>query len=333
MAVFKSFKAIRPKAENASKVAALPYDVMNSEEARQMVKDKPCSFLHVDKAEVDLDRTIDIYDEKVYLKARENLDKLVSNGICVQEEKPCFYIYQQIMDGRSQTGLVGCAAIDDYINNVIKKHEFTRADKEQDRINHVDYCDANTGPIFLAYRENDFISKTISDWKNSHEPIYDFVTEDGVSNTVWIIDCDETNSELSKAFDAVDYLYIADGHHRCASAVKVGQKRREQNPNFDGTEEFNFFLAVVFPKNELAIMDYNRVIILHLLKNSAKNSMFKKQQVISRIVRKLSTLSECILIRLGISLQLKTARLTKQIRLAGLTFQFCRIIVLHRFLV
>lgn len=260
MAVFKSFKAIRPKAENASKVAALPYDVMNSEEARQMVKDKPYSFLHVDKAEVDLDRTIDIYDEKVYLKARENLDKLVSNGICVQEEKPCFYIYQQIMDGRSQTGLVGCAAIDDYINNVIKKHEFTREDKEQDRINHVDYCDANTGPIFLAYRENDFISKTISDWKNSHEPIYDFVTEDGVSNTVWIIDCDETNSELSKAFDAVDYLYIADGHHRCASAVKVGQKRREQNPNFDGTEEFNFFLAVVFPKNELAIMDYNRVI-------------------------------------------------------------------------
>ncbi len=260
MAVFKAFKAIRPTKENAEAVAALPYDVMNSDEARQMVKDKPYSFLHVDKAEVDLDRNIDIYNEKVYLKARENLDKLVSDGICKKEEKACFYIYRQIMDGRSQTGLVGCASIDDYINNVIKKHEFTRADKEQDRINHVDYCDANTGPIFLAYRENDVISKTIVDWKSQHEPEYDFTTDDGVQNTVWVIDCDETNAALSKAFDTVDYLYIADGHHRCASAVKVGQKRREQNPDYDGTEEFNFFLAVVFPKNELAIMDYNRVI-------------------------------------------------------------------------
>ncbi|MCM1365335.1 MAG: DUF1015 family protein [Faecalibacterium sp.] len=260
MAVFKAFKAIRPTAENASKVAALPYDVMNSDEARDMVKDKPYSFLHVDKAEVDLDREVNIYDERVYLKARENLDKLITDGICEQEKKPCFYIYRQIMDGRSQTGLVGCAAIDDYMNNIIKKHEFTRADKEQDRINHVDYCDANTGPIFLAYRENDFISETISAWQNNHAPVYDFTTEDGIVNTVWVIDCDETNEALSKAFEKVDYLYIADGHHRCASAVKVGRKRREQNPDFDGTEEFNFFLAVVFPKNELAIMDYNRVI-------------------------------------------------------------------------
>lgn len=260
MAVFKAFKAIRPTSENADKVAALPYDVMNSDEAREAVKGKPYSFLHVDKAEIDLDKSIDLYDKKVYLKARENMDKLVSDGICKQDEKPCFYIYRQIMDGRSQTGLVGCASIDDYINNVIKKHEFTRADKEEDRVNHVDYCDANTGPIFLAYRENETISSIVSDWQKNHEPVYDFVTEDGISNTVWVIDCDEANAKISAAFDGVDYLYIADGHHRCASAVRVGKKRREQNPGFDGTEEFNFFLAVAFPKNELAIMDYNRVI-------------------------------------------------------------------------
>ncbi len=259
MAVFKAFKAIRPTEEMSEKVAALPYDVMNSEEAREMVKDNPYSFLHVDKAEVDLEKGINIYDEKVYLKARENLDKLVSDGICIHDEKPCFYIYRQIMDGRVQTGLVGCASIDDYINNIIKKHEFTRADKEQDRINHVDYCDANTGPIFLAYRENDAISSLISAWQETHKPVYDF-TADDVANTVWVIDCDETTAKLTAEFEKVSNLYIADGHHRCASAVKVGQKRREQNPAFDGSEEFNFFLAVAFPKNELAIMDYNRVI-------------------------------------------------------------------------
>ena len=258
MAVFKAFRAIRPTTEMSDKVAALPYDVMNSEEAREMVKGNPYSFLHVDKAEIDLDKDTYIYDEKVYLKAKENLEKLVTDGICIQDEKPCFYIYRQIMNERVQTGLVGCASIDDYMNNVIKKHEFTRADKEQDRINHVDYCDANTGPIFLAYREDDAISNIISSWQASHEPVYDFVA-DGVSNTVWVIDCEETTAKLADLFDKVGNLYIADGHHRCASAVKVGQKRRQQNPDFDGSEEFNFFLAVAFPKNELAIMDYNRV--------------------------------------------------------------------------
>lgn len=259
MAVFKAFKAIRPTEDKAEAVAALPYDVMNSDEAREMVKDNPYSFLHVDKAEIDLDKSVNIYDEKVYLKARENLDKLVADGICKEDQKPCFYIYRQIMDGRSQTGLVGCASIDDYINNVIKKHEFTRADKEQDRINHVDYCDANTGPIFLAYRENEKISDIIENWKNTHESVYDFVSE-GIQNTVWVIDCDKTNAVLSEAFSQAGDLYIADGHHRCASAVKVGLKRRKENPGYDSTEEFNFFLAVAFPKNELAIMDYNRVI-------------------------------------------------------------------------
>ena len=258
MAIFKPFKAVRPIPEKAADVAALPYDVMNSEEAREMVKGKPYSFLHVDKAEVDLDRDIDIYDKKVYLKARENLDKLVSDGVCKEDESPCIYIYRQVMNGRSQTGLVGCTAIDDYINNIIKKHELTRADKEADRINHVDYCDANTGPIFLTYRENESISRIIENWKNGHEPVYDFVSE-GVSNTVWVIDCPETISAMTEKFAGVDYLYIADGHHRAASAVRVGKIRREQNPSYTGEEEFNFFLAVLFPSDELEIMDYNRV--------------------------------------------------------------------------
>ncbi len=261
MAIFRAFNAIRPIPEKAQDIAALPYDVMNSVEAKEMVKGKPYSFLHVDKAEIDFDPIPEnIYTENVYLKARENLDKLVVDGVAKQDEKPCIYIYRQIMNGRSQTGLVGCTAIDDYINNVIKKHELTRADKEADRINHVDYCDANTGPIFLTYRKNDFINSTVEAWKKDHTPVYDFVTDDGVSNTVWVIDDSDLIEKISSEFAGTDYLYIADGHHRAASAVKVGLKRREQNPNFTGEEEFNFFLAVLFPENELEIMDYNRVI-------------------------------------------------------------------------
>lgn len=259
MAIFRPFKAIRPVPERAKAVAALPYDVMNSDEAREAVKGNPYSFLHVDKAEVDLDPSIDLYDERVYLKARESLDALVAQGVCKEESVPCIYIYRQIMNGRSQTGLVGCTAIDDYINNVIKKHELTRADKEADRINHVNYCDANTGPIFLTYQPNRCISETVESWKNSHNPVYDFVS-DGVQNTVWVIDCPETIKMISEEFGKTESLYIADGHHRAASAVKVGKMRREQNPDYTGDEEFNFFLAVLFPTDELEIMDYNRVI-------------------------------------------------------------------------
>ncbi len=260
MAIFKSFKAIRPHEEYASQVAALPYDVMNSAEAREMTQYKPLSFLHVDKAEIDLPEGIDLYSETVYLKAAENLQKLSDEGICFQEATPKFYIYRQIMNGRSQTGLVGCASIDDYICGNIKKHEFTRADKEADRIRHVDYCDANTGPIFLCYRKNDGISAIISDWKKNHTPCYDFVTDDGIANTVWVVDDETVIEALTEAFAKIDSLYIADGHHRCASAVKVGLKRREEHPDYDGSEEFNFFLSVVFPEDELEIMDYNRVI-------------------------------------------------------------------------
>lgn len=259
MAVLKPFKAIRPKEEYASQVGALPYDVMNSEEAREMVKDNPLSFLHVDKAEVDLPADTDLYSETVYNKAKENLEKLTADGICCQDGKPMLYIYRQIMNGRAQTGIVGCTAVDDYLNNVIKKHEFTRADKEADRIRHVDTCNANTGPIFLTYRENETVSKIVEGWKDSHSPVYDFVSDDGVAQTVWVVDDDEAIATLVNEFEKIPYLYIADGHHRCASAVRVGERRRGDG-EYDENAEFNFFLSVIFPCDQLKIMDYNRVI-------------------------------------------------------------------------
>ncbi|MBR3766751.1 MAG: DUF1015 domain-containing protein [Clostridia bacterium] len=259
MSLFVPFKAIRPKKEYASLVAALPYDVMNSEEAREKVKGHPYSFIHVDKAEVDLPPETDIYSEEVYLKAAENLKKLTSDGICVKDESPCFYIYRQIMGEVCQTGLVGCAGADDYINNVIKKHEHTRADKEEDRIRHVDTCDANTGPIFLAYRRNNTIDEIIDKY-TALTPEYDFVSECEVRNTVWVISDENDTTALTGAFSEISSLYIADGHHRAASAVKVALKRREENPDYKGDEEFNFFLAVAFRAEELKIMDYNRLI-------------------------------------------------------------------------
>lgn len=258
MAYFRPFNAVRPTKEYADKVAALPYDVMNSVEAKKMVEGNPYSFLHVDKAEIDLPEGSYLYDKAVYAKAKENLDKLVSDGICKKDSVPCFFIYRQIMNGRSQTGLVGCASIDDYINNNIKKHELTRADKEQDRINHVDTCNANTGPIFLTYKNSDVIKNAVEEWQKSHEPEYDFVS-DGVQQTVWAVDDSKVNAVIAEGFDKIDSLYIADGHHRCASAVRVGLMRREANPGYTGEEEFNRFLAVCFPADELEIMDYNRV--------------------------------------------------------------------------
>lgn len=260
MAVLKPFKAYRPAPGLADKVAALPYDVMSSDEARQMVVGKPYSFLHVDKAEIDLDPSIDVHDEVVYEKARDNLYGMIKDKIFVQDKEDSLYIYKQIMNDRSQVGLVGTTSIDDYLNNIIKKHEFTRADKELDRINHVDYTNANTGPIFLTYRTKDDISKLIDSWMENKDPVYDFLSEDGISHTVWHIDDRGIVDELVAKFSGVDYLYIADGHHRAASAVKIGLKRRELLPDFSGHEEFNFFLAVLFPDEDLYIMDYNRVV-------------------------------------------------------------------------
>ena len=259
MAIIRAFKAFRPTADLASKIAALPYDVMNSEEAREMVKDNEYSFLHVDRAEVNLPNDTNIYDKVVYEKARDVLDKMIQDGLYVQEDKPCMYIYRQTMNGKSQTGLVICAAIDDYINDKIKKHEHTRKDKEVDRINHVDYCDANTGPIFLTYRNQAEISKIMDKWIQN-EPLYDFISEDGNGHTVWIINNDSDIERLTTLFKNVDSLYIADGHHRAKSAVEVGLKRRKENPGYTGEEEFNYFLAIVYPDNQLEVLDYNRTV-------------------------------------------------------------------------
>lgn len=259
MAIIKAFRAFRPRADLASKIAALPYDVMNSEEAREMVKDNEYSFLHVDRAEVNLPKDINIYDKVVYEKARDVLDKMIQDGLYIQEEKPCMYIYRQTMNGKSQTGLVICASIDDYINDKIKKHEHTRKNKEVDRINHVDYCDANTGPIFLTYRNKDEISKIMDRWAQN-KPLYDFVSEDENGHTVWIINNDSDIEKLTKLFQRVDSLYIADGHHRTKSAVEVALKRRKENPGYTGEEEFNYFLAIAYPDNQLDVLDYNRTV-------------------------------------------------------------------------
>ncbi len=260
MSIVRAFKAVRPAPALADQVAALPYDVMNSEEAREMVVGNPHSFLHVDKAEIDLDPSIDLYDTRVYEKARDNMNRMIAEGVFIQDETPCLYIYKQVMDGRAQIGIVGCTSIDDYMNNIIKKHELTRADKEQDRINHVDYCDANTGPIFLTYRANRTIDTLVAQVMAAKAPVYDFTSEDGITHTVWVMDDQAAVETVCKEFAGIENLYIADGHHRSASAVRVGVKRREAKPDYTGQEEFNFFLSVIFPDDQLYIMDYNRIV-------------------------------------------------------------------------
>lgn len=259
MSVIRPFKGYRPTPKLCDKVAALPYDVMTSEEAREIVKNNPYSFLHIDKAEIDLPADIDHYSTQVYEKARANLYSMIKNGIYIQDKEPVFYIYRLTMNGKNQTGLVACTSIDEYINNKIKKHELTRADKEEDRIRHVDTCNANTGPIFLTYKNKKSIDEIIDKCVET-APIYDFTSDDGISHTVWLINNSEIIKSLIDEFKSVSALYIADGHHRNASAVKVGLKRRTENPNYTGDEEFNYYLSVIFPDNQLYIMDYNRVV-------------------------------------------------------------------------
>lgn len=260
MAVFQTFRALRPTPETAKKVAALPYDVVNREEAREIGEKNPDSFLHVDRAEMDLSPDMDLYDAKVYEKARENLKKMEADGILVQDEKSCYYIYELTRKGKTQTGIVGCSSIDDYMNGVVKKHELTREDKEQDRIRHVDVCDANTGPIYLACRYTDALLEVLDKWKQQHPAVYDFVEEDGIGHRVWVIDEDDVINRIHSEFQQISSIYIADGHHRAASAVKVGLKRREEHPDYTGEEEFNYFLSVVFPYDQLTILPYNRVV-------------------------------------------------------------------------
>lgn len=259
MATVKPFKAFRPAREYASRIAALPYDVYNRKEAALVVQKEPLSFLAIDRAETSFDDTVDTYADCVYARAKELLESRIAEGYFIQDEKPCYYIYQLTMNGRSQTGLVGLASIDDYENQIIKKHENTRADKEQDRIRHVDTCNAQTGPIFLAYRAKEEI-QTLLQRVMQGQAEYDFVSKDGIEHQVWLISSEADIAVLEAAFDSMQEIYIADGHHRCASAVKVGQQRRKDNPGYDGTEEFNYFLSVFFPDEELMIMDYNRVV-------------------------------------------------------------------------
>jgi len=259
MATIKPFKCIRPAKEYAKKTAALPYDVYNRKEACEAVKGNPYSFLNIDRAETQFDDSVDTYDDKVYAKAKELLDKMRNDGVYLKDADENYYIYELTMDGRSQTGLVACASIDDYKNNIIKKHENTRADKEADRIRHVDTCNAQTGPIFLAYRKNETVSLVIDKVKKT-APVYDFVSDDKIGHRVWVIDNLEDKKTIYHEFCRIDDIYIADGHHRAASAVKVGFKRREEKGNYTGDEEFNFFLSVLFPDEELMIMPYNRVV-------------------------------------------------------------------------
>lgn len=260
MAEFRAFRALRPSQEKAASVAALPYDVVSREEARRIGEENKDSFLHVDRAEMDLDEHIDLYDISVYLKAKENLEKMEEEGTLVQDETPCFYIYELTRNTKVQSGIVGCSSIDDYLNGVVKKHELTREDKEQDRIRHVDICNANTGPIYLACRYTEDLMSLMEKWKTEHKAVYDFIADDGVGHRVWVIDTEEAILKVSEEFEKMESLYIADGHHRTASAVKVGMKRRMENPNYTGEEEFNYFMAVAFPYEQLTILPYNRVI-------------------------------------------------------------------------
>lgn len=260
MATFKPFKAVRPVKEKARDIASLPYDVMDSDEARAEVAKNPLSFIHVEKPEVDLPLGTSLYDPAVYAKAKENLYGYLQNGHMFQDDKPMFYVYRQTMNGRDQIGLVGLASVDEYMDGIIKKHELTRAEKEADRIKHVDACDAHPSPVFFTYRHQATIDSTVAKVMAAKAPEYDFVSDDGIGHSLWTMDNPEDIATIQDAFGKLPYLYVADGHHRTASAAKVGLVRREQFPNYTGEEEFNFFMTVIFPDNQLKIFDYNRAV-------------------------------------------------------------------------
>lgn len=259
MADIRPFQAIRPAKDKIGEIAELPYDVFNREEARALVAKRPHSFLAIDRPETQFEPEHDMYADEVYAKAKEMLWDWVQDGSFVQEDKPCYYIYQLTMDGRTQTGICACASIEDYQNGVIKKHENTRAEKEQDRIRHVDTCNAQTGPIFLAYRANQTIRGIVAACMEN-APLYDLKREDGTRHTVWRMDAPEQIAAVQNTFAGIQNIYIADGHHRCASAVKVGLKRAAENPHDTGEEAYHYFLSVLFPDEDLMIMDYNRVV-------------------------------------------------------------------------
>lgn len=260
MVVIRPFRSLRPTPTLVKEVATHPYDVLNSAEARALAADNPHSFLHIDKAEIDLPVELSPYDPQVYQKAATNLADFLDKGWLLKEEQPALYLYELTMNGRAQTGLVTCTSIEDYVSGKIKKHEYTRHEKEIDRINHIDACDANTSPIFLTYRQQGDIQDVIQDWQENHPPLYDFTHFYEVGHRVWLVDEPEVIEQLVTAFANVPALYIADGHHRTESAVKVGLKRKAEFPKANEHSEFNYFLSVIFPHDELAILDYNRVL-------------------------------------------------------------------------
>lgn len=261
MAVVKPFRGLRPPQSIAKDLACLPYDVMNTEEAIKMARGKECSLLHITRSEIDLPPGTDAHSEEVYGKSVENFALWQKRGWLVQDEEPCFYIYAQTMEGRTQYGIVGCASVDDYLNGIIKKHELTRPDKEQDRMIHVRVNNANIEPVFFAYPAVKQIDKIVSSITENEKPEYDFVSEDGIGHTFWVIKDAETNIKIEKLFaEKVPYTYVADGHHRTAAAALVGKEKREKNPHHRGDEEYNYFMAVHFPDNQLRIIDYNRTV-------------------------------------------------------------------------
>lgn len=256
MASISPFKALRPTPEKAAQVASRPYDVLNSEEARVEVKDNPYSFLHVTKSEIDLPHDVHLYSSLVYEKAKENIDALTQQGILLRETHACYYIYQLIMDGRSQTGLVCVSSVDDYDNDIIKKHEFTRPEKENDRINHISTTGAQTGNVFLAFRHHEGLDQVIEGWKKTHDPVYDFTADDAIQHTIWIVDEASALDTITSIFaKEIPQTYIADGHHRAASAAKVRKALGDK-----ATADASWFLTTLFPSSQLKIMDYNRVV-------------------------------------------------------------------------
>ncbi len=260
MAVLKPFKGIRPPAELAPQVASRPYDVLNSEEARKEAEGNPYSLLHIIKPEIDLEPGIDVHSEPVYEKAKENYRKFLEKGWLRQDERDYLYIYAQTWRGRTQYGLVGCAAVDDYLNGVILKHELTRPDKEDDRMRHVMVNNANIEPVFFTYRAVPEIDRMVATWVKEHEPEYDFMAPDEVRHQFWVITDREVSERLVLLFDTIPHTYVADGHHRTAAAARVGLEKRKNNSDHRGDEEYNFFLAVHFPHDQLTIIDYNRVV-------------------------------------------------------------------------
>jgi uncharacterized protein (DUF1015 family) len=259
MAFIKPFRAVRPPKLLAEKVAALPYDVMSTDEARVMAAGNPYSFLHISRPEIDLAAEVDIHTEPVYVKGQENLARFLADGVLSQDDQECYYVYRQKMGPVVQTGLVVCAGVDDYQTGVIKKHELTRADKEEDRVLHIDYLDANDEPVFYTYRSDPTITALVAQ-ATTQAPEYDFTTADGVSHTLWRIGEQSVIERLTAAFAAIPVLYVADGHHRSAAASRVRDLRRARNAAHTGQEEYNYFLTVIFPDSELNIMPYNRAV-------------------------------------------------------------------------